>query len=112
MDGSSPTLDKVGLKLVCSLCVCWGGGLQHDILWEALTARQHLRFYARIKNTPRDKTDAAIMRCLRQVPPSRAARQECVDVSPVHLALPFHGRAVTWPARHSAGDTAAVWRGG
>ena len=40
---------------------------QHDILWETLTARQHMRFYARLKNTPREQVHDAVVRGLRQV---------------------------------------------
>lgn len=30
---------------------------QHDVLWEDLTARQHLRLYARFKGVARNRVD-------------------------------------------------------
>jgi ABC-type multidrug transport system ATPase subunit len=40
---------------------------QHDILWEPMTARQHLLFYGRLKNIPEDRLDAAVRAALRDV---------------------------------------------
>jgi ABC-type multidrug transport system ATPase subunit len=40
---------------------------QHDILWETLTARQHMLFYGRLKNLKGEALKAAIIKGLKQV---------------------------------------------
>jgi ABC-type multidrug transport system ATPase subunit len=40
---------------------------QHDILWEPLTARQHLKFYGRLKNIPEHRLQEAVKSALREV---------------------------------------------
>ena len=40
---------------------------QHDILWETLTARQHMLFYGRLKNLRADDLKAAVVEGLKQV---------------------------------------------
>lgn len=42
---------------------------QHDILWETLTAREHLAFYGRLKNLKGSELKLAIAECLREVLP-------------------------------------------
>jgi ABC-type multidrug transport system ATPase subunit len=40
---------------------------QHDILWETLTARQHMMFYGRLKNLKADELKMAVVDGLKQV---------------------------------------------
>ncbi len=40
---------------------------QHDILWENLTARQHMLFYGRLKNLKGSELNDAVVDCLKQV---------------------------------------------
>jgi hypothetical protein len=42
-------------------------GLQHDILWETLTARQHMIFYGRLKNLRGAELREAVVHALKQV---------------------------------------------
>jgi ABC-type multidrug transport system ATPase subunit len=41
---------------------------QHDILWEVLTARQHMVFYGRLKNLKGPALTQAVVEGLKQVP--------------------------------------------
>ncbi len=43
------------------------GSLQHDILWETLTARQHMLFYGRLKNLGLEALKAAVVDGLKEV---------------------------------------------
>ncbi len=48
----------------------WAGAfwsLQHDILWETLTARQHMLFYGRLKNLDPEALRAAVVDGLKEV---------------------------------------------
>jgi ABC-type multidrug transport system ATPase subunit len=40
---------------------------QHDILWDDLTAREHLLFYARLRKVPPDQLDEAVAKALAAV---------------------------------------------
>jgi hypothetical protein len=42
-------------------------GAQHDILWETLTARQHMMFYGRLKNLRGAELREAVVHALKQV---------------------------------------------
>jgi ABC-type multidrug transport system ATPase subunit len=42
-------------------------GAQHDILWETLTARQHMIFYGRLKNLRGAELREAVVHALKQV---------------------------------------------
>ncbi len=44
--------------------------MQHDILWESLTARQHMEFYGRLKNLTGKKLRTAVVEGLKQVLPA------------------------------------------
>ncbi len=91
------------------MCTAWR---QHDIVWEALTARQHLRFYARLKNTPPEQVDHAIMRGLRQVTPPHHTRGPSIGhPSLTHAAqaqAPYHTRGPTKGASPPAGSLSPV----
>ena len=41
--------------------------LQHDILWDTLTARQHMMFYGRLKNLSGAELREAVAHALKQV---------------------------------------------
>jgi ABC-type multidrug transport system ATPase subunit len=43
------------------------GLLQHDILWETLTARQHMLFYGRLKNLDPNVLKMAVVDGLKEV---------------------------------------------
>ena len=43
---------------------------QHDLLWETLTALEHMFFYGRLKNLAAHELAAAADTCLKQVPHS------------------------------------------
>ena len=40
---------------------------QHDILWDTLTARQHMMFYGRLKNLHGAELREAVVYALKQV---------------------------------------------
>ena len=40
---------------------------QHDILWNELTAREHLRIFAQLKGVPNDRVEAEISEKLEMV---------------------------------------------
>ncbi len=62
-------------------CCCVVGLLQHDILWETLTARQHMLFYGRLKNLGLEALKAAVVDGLKEV-----CTTHCVHTS-MHTAL-------------------------
>ena len=41
--------------------------MQHDILWEQLTAREHLELFCAFKNLPEEQVDAEVMSRLKDV---------------------------------------------
>ena len=48
-----------------------GGAGQHDILWDTLTARQHMLFYGRLKNLRGRELREGVVHALKQVGPGR-----------------------------------------
>jgi ABC-type multidrug transport system ATPase subunit len=57
--------------------------LQHDILWETLTARQHMLFYGRLKNISDSQLQPAVREGLKQVKYAKvhhAAMQAVADL--------------------------------
>ena len=48
-------------------CAVQGVCPQHDLLWETLTAREHLNFYARLKRLSGPHLTAAVDSALRSV---------------------------------------------
>ena len=67
---------------------------QHDLLWETLTAREHLSFYARLKHLSGSSMNAAVDNALRSVNlfdvANKRAGQFSGGVLPAALHLSLH----------------------
>ena len=58
-----PFFARDGIYTIMGVCP------QHDLLWGPLTAREHLRFYGRLKNLRGRPLDEAVDALLRKVGP-------------------------------------------